>query len=149
VAVPDQIAVLLALSVGLFDKVPLEKVPDGVRALRDAAAKMPPDVAGRLSSADKLSDADRKVILDLATRALAPFQPPPEPKPKTESAPEKKAAGNPTPAAKPGPPPKSAGAAPPPPKPAAQPSAAARPGGTPAPEAKPAPPAKAAGKKAP
>jgi hypothetical protein len=139
VAVPDQIAVLLALSVGLFDKVPLEKVPDGVRALRDAAAKMPPDVAGRLSTADKLSDADRKVILDLATHALAPFQPPPEPKPKTESAP----------AAKPGPPPKSAGAAPPAPKPAAQPSAAARPGGTPAPEPKPAPPAKAAGKKTP
>jgi F-type H+-transporting ATPase subunit alpha len=153
VAVPDQIAVLLALSAGLFDKVPLEKVHDGVRALRDAAAKMPPDVAGRLSTADKLSDADRKVILDLATRALAPFQPPPVPKPKAESAPEKKAAGNTAPAAKPGPLPRSAEAAPPPPKPAAPPSAAARPGGTPAPapapETKTAPPAEAAGKKAP
>jgi F-type H+-transporting ATPase subunit alpha len=101
VAVPEQIAVLLALSVGLFDKVPLEKVPDGVRALRGAAAKMPPDVADRLSSADKLSDADRKVILDLATLALAPLQPPP-PKPKAEAAPEKKPPGNAAPAAKTG-----------------------------------------------
>jgi F-type H+-transporting ATPase subunit alpha len=151
VAVPEQIAVLLALSAGLFDKVPLEKVPDGVRALRGAAAKMPPDVAGRLSSADKLSDGDRKVILDLATLALAPLQPPPEPK--TEAAPEKKPPGNSAPAGKAGPVAKSAGATPLPPKPAAQQAETGEPGVSPAPAPTPASklaqPAKAADKPAP
>ena len=31
----EQIGVLLALTVGLFDKVPLEKVAEGVRTLRE------------------------------------------------------------------------------------------------------------------
>jgi F-type H+-transporting ATPase subunit alpha len=132
VAMAEQIAVLLALTVGLFDKVPVEKVADGVRALRSAAAKMAPDVAGRLSTADKLSDADRKVILDLATLALASFQPPPAPKPAAEPAPPKKPAGDSPPPAKPVPP-RAAGDPAPPPGASPQPVPPAKDAGRPAP----------------
>jgi len=75
VSMLDQIAMLLALSAGLFDQVPLEKMSDAEAALRKAASAIPAPVLERLTSADKLSDADRKAILDMATAALSAFQP--------------------------------------------------------------------------
>jgi F-type H+-transporting ATPase subunit alpha len=79
VPMTDQIVVLLALSAGLFGPVPLEKVSEGVIALRGAASRLPGELIGRLTTAAKLIDEDKKVILDLATQALAPFRPPPAP----------------------------------------------------------------------
>jgi F-type H+-transporting ATPase subunit alpha len=79
VPMSDQIVILLAISAGLFGPVPLEKVAEGVKALRGAAAKMSGEVVGRLNSAPKMSDPDKKVILDLAALALAPFRPAPPP----------------------------------------------------------------------
>src|SRR6202050_4224939 len=78
VSMLEQVAVLLALTAGLFDTVPLERIADAERGLRGAAAGIAPDLAERLTSTDKLGDADRKAVLDIATRALAPFQPAPE-----------------------------------------------------------------------
>jgi F-type H+-transporting ATPase subunit alpha len=86
VSLPEQIAVLLALTEGLFDKVSLERVNDAEQALRKAAADIPTDVIERLSTADKQSDADRKAILEVVTRALAPFQTPPGAKSDANSA---------------------------------------------------------------
>jgi F-type H+-transporting ATPase subunit alpha len=74
----DQIAVLLALTAGLFDRVSLEKVNEAEQALRQAAAENPTELAGRLSAATELSNADRKTILEMATRALASFQASPD-----------------------------------------------------------------------
>jgi len=104
----DQIVILLAISAGFFGPVPLEKVAEGVKALRGAAAKMSGEVVGRLTSAPKLSDADRKVILDLAGLALAPFRPVPPPPPKAappapSKAPSKLATATTPPAAEPPP----------------------------------------------
>jgi F-type H+/Na+-transporting ATPase subunit alpha len=87
VSMIEQITVLLALTAGLFDPVPLEKATDAEQALRKAVAEIPADVAGRLTSADKLSDADRKAILDIATRVLVSFQPKDDPKPPAKPAP--------------------------------------------------------------
>jgi F-type H+-transporting ATPase subunit alpha len=56
-------------------------VSDAEQAIEKATSDVPADVAGRLTSADKLSDADRNAILEVATRALAPFQPTSKPKP--------------------------------------------------------------------
>jgi F-type H+-transporting ATPase subunit alpha len=67
--------------------VPLEKMIGGERALRDAAPTIPADVADRLTSADKVSDADRTAILEVATRALAPFRPAPQPEAAAKVAP--------------------------------------------------------------
>jgi F-type H+/Na+-transporting ATPase subunit alpha len=82
----EQIAVLTALTAGLFDSVPLEKIPDAEKALRLAVREIPADLAGRFASAEKPSDSDRKAIIEIATRALRAFQPKPEPKPEPKPA---------------------------------------------------------------
>jgi F-type H+-transporting ATPase subunit alpha len=76
VSMVDQIVVLLALAAGLFDPIPLDKVGEAEQALRKSAGDIGADVVQRLTS-DKLSDGDKKVILDLATRSLASFTPKP------------------------------------------------------------------------
>ena len=88
VAVPGQIIILLALSANLFDLVPLERMADVERAVNDAAARIPQEICERFETAEKLSDDDRKAIVNLARTALAPFQPATDPKPtiKTEKA---------------------------------------------------------------
>jgi F-type H+-transporting ATPase subunit alpha len=82
VSVPDQIALLLALSAQLFDPVPLDRMTEAQHALRDAASDIPADVRGRLDTAEKLSGEDRQAITDIARKALARFQPKPEPEKK-------------------------------------------------------------------
>ena len=83
VSMLEQITVLVALSDGLFDRVPLEKVTDAEFALRKASDEVPKTVAERLTSAEKLSDTDRKAILDVAARTIASFTA--EPAKKTEA----------------------------------------------------------------
>jgi F-type H+-transporting ATPase subunit alpha len=98
VSVPAQIAVLLALTAGLFDHVPLDQMTDAEHALREAAADIPAEVRERLDTADKLSDEDRETIIQIARQALEEFQPKPEnnqetkedTKPKAKSKPEGK-----------------------------------------------------------
>jgi len=85
VSVPAQIAVLLALTAGLFDLVPLDQMTDAEHALCEAAADIPADVRARLDTAGKLSDEDRKAIVDIAGKALARFEP--KPKPESEKKP--------------------------------------------------------------
>jgi F-type H+-transporting ATPase subunit alpha len=75
VPVPAQIAVLLALGAELFDRVPLDQMTDAEQALRDATAQVPTEVCERLDSADKLTDNDRKAIIQIARESLARFQP--------------------------------------------------------------------------
>ena len=70
-----QIIILLALAEGLFDSVPLEKMSDAEQSLEKAVSKVSSDVAGRLTSNTKLSDDDRKAILQVAVEALKPYQP--------------------------------------------------------------------------
>jgi hypothetical protein len=56
-------------------------------ALQKATKDIPPDLAGRLMSADKFSDDDQKAILEIATQALASFPPVPAAKPAAKPAP--------------------------------------------------------------
>jgi len=80
VSMPAQIAVLLALTAELFDGVPLDRMTDAERAVREAAeAEIPSEVRQRLETADKLSDEDREAIVDIARKTLDEFQPEPEP----------------------------------------------------------------------
>jgi F-type H+/Na+-transporting ATPase subunit alpha len=87
VSMLEQIAVLLALSAGLFDALPIDRVSEAEGALRSATASIPADVAARFASTEKLSDADRKATLEIATRALAPFLPKTEDKPAAKATP--------------------------------------------------------------
>jgi F-type H+/Na+-transporting ATPase subunit alpha len=81
-SVAEQIVILVALTGGLLDSVPIGKVQDAEQALRQAAADIPTEIRQRFSSNDPLSDEDRKAILQLVGKALAPFQPAPIPEPK-------------------------------------------------------------------
>ena len=74
VSVPAQIAILLALGAGLFDPVPMDKMADAERAVRNAAEQIPEEVGKRLETADRLGDEDRDAIVAIARRALVPFR---------------------------------------------------------------------------
>ncbi len=74
VSVSEQIIVLLALTSGLLDDVPIEKVRDAKESLCTASANIPDGVCRRFTSNQKLSAEDRKVILEIITSTLAPFQ---------------------------------------------------------------------------
>jgi F-type H+-transporting ATPase subunit alpha len=71
IAVGAQILVLLALTQGLFDGIALDAMIDAERAVRDAADRVEPGMAARLTGAGKLTAADRDALLVLARDALA------------------------------------------------------------------------------
>ena len=77
VSLPAQIAVLLALTAGLFDLVPVDQMTEAENAVQEAAADIPPKVNARLYTAEKLSDEDRATIIQIARNSLARFQPRP------------------------------------------------------------------------
>ncbi|SBT05734.1 ATP synthase subunit alpha 2 [Candidatus Accumulibacter aalborgensis] len=74
VSVPAQLAILLALTAGLFDPVPLDQMTPAQEAVNEAAAEIPLEVCARLAGADELSDDDRQAIVDIARQALLHFQ---------------------------------------------------------------------------
>ena len=69
-----QITVLLALTAELFDSVPLDRMTDAERAVREAADQVPAEVRARFTSAKQFSTEDRALILAIASKALLPFQ---------------------------------------------------------------------------
>ncbi len=82
VSVPEQIAILLALTAKLFDAVPIERMTEAEQAVREAAAMIPAEISARFESADKLSDEDRASVVEIARKALEGFLPDTAPKEK-------------------------------------------------------------------
>jgi F-type H+/Na+-transporting ATPase subunit alpha len=74
VAIIEQITVLLALTGGLFDSVPLDKMREAQEILCKASTQMATEIRERLTSNHKLDDADRNAVLKVAQNALAPLQ---------------------------------------------------------------------------
>jgi F-type H+-transporting ATPase subunit alpha len=74
VGVIEQITILLALTNGLFDNVPLEKMREAQQVLCTASKQIKTELRERLISNHKLDDSDRDVIVKMAGGALAPFQ---------------------------------------------------------------------------
>ena len=74
VSVPAQITVLLALTAGLFDRVPIEEMAQAEQALHRAALDIPEKICRRLLEAEELTASDRNMILEMAGEALAEFQ---------------------------------------------------------------------------
>jgi F-type H+-transporting ATPase subunit alpha len=100
VSVAAQIAVLLALTAERFDAVPLDQMPNAEHAVHvAAAANISADVCARFETADKLSADDRKAILEIARKSLAPFQPKPDSKPRASTSDERKPETEPKPKA--------------------------------------------------
>ena len=70
VSVPQQVTILLALTEGLMDKVPVERMDEAQDALSQAVGTLPAEMQGRFETARHLSDADRQMIVDLARKTL-------------------------------------------------------------------------------
>jgi F-type H+-transporting ATPase subunit alpha len=74
VTVQEQIAVLLALSAGIFDEVPLEQMAEAEQAVRASVSQLSAEIFRLLTSADELKQADRDVILANAKAATVKFR---------------------------------------------------------------------------
>jgi len=75
VSVAGQILVLLALSEGLFDEVPLAQMVAAEAALRKASRDIPPSLSKLFESREKLSKDDRNILREIAHTALKSFRP--------------------------------------------------------------------------
>lgn len=73
-SLPEQIGILLALTRGLFDDVPQDQVKKAEGAVRGAMHKLPQALRTQLFSEEKLSEEQRKEILNAAREALSPFR---------------------------------------------------------------------------
>jgi F-type H+-transporting ATPase subunit alpha len=74
-SVAEQIVVLLALTEGLFDPVPLEMMDQAEQAVRQTVEDLPDSLAARLESAGALDREDREEAVEYARRALECFLP--------------------------------------------------------------------------
>jgi len=72
--VTEQVGVLLALTQGLLDPVPLEQIAEAERAICSATLKLPADVRARLASSESLGDGDREQLMRVAENALTRFK---------------------------------------------------------------------------
>ncbi len=69
----EQIVVLLALTNGFFDPVPLDRMKEAELALRKTAAELPDEILQRFVSTSPFGEEDRRFILQLAEKVLEPF----------------------------------------------------------------------------
>ena len=69
----DQIIILLALTAGYFDPIPLEQMKEAQHALRISTPRIPAEIIERLEQAETLSDADRQAIVNITHEILTEF----------------------------------------------------------------------------
>ncbi|WP_372591045.1 alternate F1F0 ATPase, F1 subunit alpha [Guyparkeria sp.] len=74
-SVAEQVVVLLALTEGLFDPVPLERMDEAEQAVRQTVEDLPDSLAARLESAESLDQEDREQVVEHARHLLRPFLP--------------------------------------------------------------------------
>ena len=66
----EQIAVLVAVNAGLFDRLGLEQVAEAATAVRGATVEQCGELCQRILAGDKLSDADQQTLADAAKAAI-------------------------------------------------------------------------------
>lgn len=74
-SVPEQIAVLLATTRGVFDEVRVERIGDAERELRRRVRQDETGLRERLAGGRALTDDDRQALLELARRVTAGSSP--------------------------------------------------------------------------
>ncbi len=72
-SVPEQIVVLLALTEGLFDNIPIDAMHDAEAALLKSCAELPAEMLTRLYADSGFDSSDRETILGIARDILAQF----------------------------------------------------------------------------
>ncbi len=74
VTVMEQITLLIALTAGLFDTVPLDRMKAAEQEVQQAASGVPAELRQRILSGQPLNTEDRKAILAIAASALVSYQ---------------------------------------------------------------------------
>ncbi len=70
IPVAEQIAVLLAVTQGTFDRLPLEGIAAAQRAVRQAIVEQLPDLCQKIEVGEKLSQGDHLALLEVAKSAI-------------------------------------------------------------------------------
>lgn len=70
----EQITLLLALTAGQLDSVPLEHVAEAERTVRAASARLPPEMRERILANGALTEEDRAAVLEITDAALVRFR---------------------------------------------------------------------------
>lgn len=70
----EQLTLLLALTAGQLDSVPLERVAEAERIVRAASSQLPPRMRERILANDTLSDEDRAAVLEITAASLGPLR---------------------------------------------------------------------------
>jgi F-type H+-transporting ATPase subunit alpha len=78
-SVPEQIVMLLALTGGHFDNIPINKIQEAETSLLKHSNQFPAEILKGLFSDKIVSDNDKENILKIAGNILAPFQDKPAP----------------------------------------------------------------------
>jgi F-type H+-transporting ATPase subunit alpha len=70
IPVPEQIALLVAVTEGVFDPIDVEEMAKARHAIRGAMRERSGDLWNRILNGEKLTDEDRQTIRDIAHRAV-------------------------------------------------------------------------------
>jgi F-type H+-transporting ATPase subunit alpha len=70
-AASEQVAVLLAITEGLLDEVPVERIQAVTDEIRQAVRQQLDDVCDRIEAAETLSEDDRNSLLKVATQTVS------------------------------------------------------------------------------
>ena len=76
-SVPEQIIILLALSEGLFDNISDDKMQEAKQIICKSVADISSNIIKLFYSNAKLTDDERKIIIQIASKALTQLQSPP------------------------------------------------------------------------
>lgn len=72
--VAEQIAAFVAVTGGVLDDLPVERLPAAERAIRHAVVEQTPTVSARIQAGEKLSDEDLESMLHVARQAKATLE---------------------------------------------------------------------------
>ena len=68
--IPEQIAVLLSVTEGLFDPVELEALPKLENLVKEAVTAEQQNICEKIESGEQLTEDDQSAILDVARRVV-------------------------------------------------------------------------------
>mgnify|MGYP006286124659 CR=1 FL=1 len=70
ISAPEQIAVLIAITEGLFDVLDVEEIEDASRKVREAVTDELPDLCDKIESGEELTEEGRKQLTDMIREVL-------------------------------------------------------------------------------
>ena len=70
IPVPEQIAILLAVTSGIFDELSLDEITEAKKMIRKAVGIKLPELYSRIQSGEELKNRDREMLLDMSRNAI-------------------------------------------------------------------------------